>query len=169
MNLISEPIHIILGLILILSSVGVITAKQPVHSSLSFLLSLLILATLYLELSAQFIAIMQVFVYAGAILVIFMFVIVLFQDAHQQIALFKTNRSILFLKGAATVFLLSLVLFGYKILFIQPETNTLPTDYGTVQSLGKLLYLDYFFPFEAVIMIFLTAVVSTLYIAKKEK
>ena len=53
-------------------------AKQPVHASLSFLLTLLSLSSLYLQLSAQFIAVMQILVYAGAILVLFMFVIVLF-------------------------------------------------------------------------------------------
>ena len=62
--------------LLIISSLGVILLPKPVHASLSFLLSLLLLAALYLELSAHFIAVLQVFVYAGAILVIFMFVII---------------------------------------------------------------------------------------------
>ena len=74
--------ELLLGLLLILSGLGVILAKKPVYSALSFLLTLILLAIQFLELSANFIAVMQVIVYAGAILVMFMFVIVLFQDAH---------------------------------------------------------------------------------------
>ena len=60
-------IDYILGAILILSSLGVILLRKPVHASLSFLLTLLALAALYLQLSAEFIAVMQVLVYAGGI------------------------------------------------------------------------------------------------------
>src|SRR5581483_9485736 len=87
----------LLGLSLILSSLGVILFKKPVHACLSFLFSLLILAGIYLQLSAEFIAVMQILVYAGAILVIFMFVIILFQDAHEQIEKFKAQNNRLFL------------------------------------------------------------------------
>lgn len=158
----------ILGLILILSSLGVILARKPVHSSLSFLLTLVALAALYLQLSAQFIAVMQVLVYAGAILVIFMFVIVLFQDAHQQISKYHSKSSPLFLIFSAGAFVVSLV-FVAKQLFNLPQlAKSLPEGYGTVESLGKLLYIDFFFPFEAVILLFLIAVIGALYIGKKE-
>ena len=76
---------IVLGFLLVLASLGVILCKKPVHSCLSFLLTLLLLAGLYLNLQAPFISAMQILVYAGAILVIFMFVIVLFQDAYLAI------------------------------------------------------------------------------------
>lgn len=167
-TLLLEPSHIILGLLLILSSIGVIVAKKPVYSSLSFLLSLLVLASLYLELSAQFIGVMQVLVYAGAILVIFMFVIVLFQDAHYEISLFKAQSSSLWIGIAALAFFSALAYFGYRLLTLQPEKNSLPNEYGTVESLGQVLYLDFFFPFEAVILIFLIAVAGSLYIGRKE-
>ena len=67
------------------SSLGVILVKKPVHASLCFLLTLIDSGAFYLQLHAEFIAVMQVLVYAGAIFVIFMFVIILFQDAHEQI------------------------------------------------------------------------------------
>src|SRR5262249_51901600 len=77
--------HWVLSIFLILSALGVVFSKKPVYSGLSFLLALLLLSALYVELAAEFIGIMQVLIYAGAILVIFMFVMILFQDAHQQI------------------------------------------------------------------------------------
>lgn len=169
MIVLSNTLSWILSFILILSSLGVILVRKPVHASLFFLLTLLILATIYLELSAQFIAIMQILVYAGAILVIFMFVIVLFQDAHQQIAQFPPKTSLFLLSFAASFFFVGLAFFGTHIASLTGSREELPVDYGTVQSLGKLLYMDFFFPFEAVVWLFLIALVGVLHIGKKVK
>ena len=158
-----------LGCLLVLSSIGVIIAPKPVHASLSFLLTLLTLAAIYLQLSAQFIAVMQVLVYAGAILVIFMFVIILFQDAHQQITLYKPQSRQFLLYGSGAVFLAALVFLGVHLLELTPPNNQLPQGYGTVQSLGKTLYIDFFFPFEAVILLFLVSIVGALYVGKREQ
>lgn len=168
-TLFADPIQWILGIILILSSLGVLVAKQPVHASLSFLLTLLTLAAFYLQLDAQFIAVIQVLVYAGAILVIFVFVIVLFQDAHQQISRFPANAALPLLCGAAAAFLLAMFFLGNQLLGMKqaPTTEGLPVGYGTVQSLGHALYIDYFFPFEAVTLLFLIAVIGALYIGRK--
>jgi NADH-quinone oxidoreductase subunit J len=133
----------ILGVLLVASALGVLLTKQPVHACLFFLVTLLTLAVLYFKLSAQFIAVMQIIVYAGAILVLFMFVIVLFQDAHRQLELSQ------FINLPAE------------------KKATALASYGTVESLGQALYIDFFFPFEAVILIFIIAVVGALYIAKK--
>lgn len=163
----------IIGIILVLSSLGIILAKKPVHACLAFLLTLLALAAMYLQLSADFIGIMQILVYAGAILVIFMFVIVLFQDAFEQIALFPPKSTISFLLLAAVCFPAALIVIGSKIYGLDSakmsDKAVLPHDFGTVGSLGKALYVDFFFPFEAVILLFLVAVVGALYIGKKNK
>lgn len=162
-----NPVDIILGVVLLFASLGVILLSKPVHASLSFLLTLLILAALYLQLAAQFIAVMQILVYAGAILVIFMFVIVLFQDAHQQISQFDAKSPPLVLFLAAFAFTFTLVLFGTYLSHLTPAPMAVSKQFGTVQGLGEALYLDFFFPFEAVILLFLIAVVGALYVAKK--
>jgi NADH-quinone oxidoreductase subunit J len=164
-----QSIQAILSIIIILSSLGVIIARKPVHACLSFLLTLITLAAFYLELNAQFIGVMQVLVYAGAILVIFMFVIVLFQDAHQHIALYPSRSSRLLIFIAAAAFLATMLALSIRFITLTPIKNALPPDYGTVQSLGKTLYLDFFFPFEAVVLMFLIAVVGALYIGRKLK
>lgn len=157
----------LIGLVLILSSLGVILLKKPVHASLSFLLTLMTLATLYLQLSAQFIAVMQIIVYAGAILVIFMFVIILFQDAYVQIENYS-SKSNPYLLGIAGLSLIGGIAYFAKEMFdLAPQTGTLKEDYGTVQALGQALYIDFFFPFEAVILLFLIALVGALYIGRK--
>ena len=163
----TDTVQLILGAILIFSSLGVILARKPVHASLYFLLTLLALASLYLQLSAQFIAVMQILVYAGAILVIFMFVIILFQDAHQQIAKFEAKSSHPLLIVAASAFIISLVFLGRQFVGFTAAKEGLPEGFGMVQSLGQLLYVDFFFPFEAVILLFLVALIGALYIGKK--
>jgi NADH-quinone oxidoreductase subunit J len=164
-----QPLEWILGCLLILSSLGVIIAQKPVHASLSFLMTLILLAVFYLRLSAPFIAVMQVLVYAGAILVIFMFVIILFQDAHQQLSLLKPKISPVWLSLAALTFLLSLILLGKQLVHFELPKHALPANFGEIHSIGETLYLDFFFPFEAIIVVFLVAVVGALYIGRKTK
>lgn len=159
----------ILCAVLVLSSLGVVLVQKPVHACLCFLLTLISLAAIYLQLSAQFIAIMQVLVYAGAILVIFMFVIVLFQDAYQQIAKFKAKSSPVLLTVAAVALSLTLAFLATKLLHLPQAAPTISDNFGAVQSLGRALYIDFFFPFEAVILLFLIAVVGSVYVAKKVK
>lgn len=165
----ATPSQWFLGLALILSSFGVISLKKPVHAALSFLLSLLCLAALYLELSAEFIAVMQVLVYAGAILVLFMFVIILFQDAHEQIAESKAQSSPILIGFAFLVLTGGLLFFAAKLFAHQVYPHPLPDAFGTVEALGRSIYLDFVFPFEVVVMLFLTAIVGALYTGKKEK
>lgn len=162
-----HPIQVILGLVLILSSLGVLFARKPVHAAMSFLLTLITLATIYLQLSAQFIAVMQVLVYAGAILVIFMFVMVLFQDAHEQLHRLEAKSAKWFLVLAGAAFAFALGFTGYRIIALPPVQTNLPASFGSVEQLGQALYLDFFFPFEAVVVLFLVAVVGTVYIAKR--
>lgn len=160
-------IQIFLGLILILSALGVVLLNKPVHACLSFLLTLLTLSAYYLQLSAHFVAVMQILVYAGAILVIFMFVIILFQDAYQNIEQVKAQSTPLLLSVASVGFVLALFLVGWHLIGSQQASNSLPEGYGTVQALGQLLYVDFFLPFEAITLLFLVAAIGGLYIGKK--
>lgn len=168
MTLFAHPLQWFLGIILILSSLGVITARKPVMSSLSFLLSLIVLAAFFLQLSADFIAVMQILVYAGAILVLFMFVIVLFQDAHDQLSLYKSKSSPWLIAGGGIAFMAAFLLLMNHLRPIKGTTDTLPEDYGTVQHLGKALYVDFFFPFEAIVLLFLVAIIGAIFIGKKK-
>lgn len=158
----------IIGFFLILSSIGVIALKNPVHASISFLSTLLLLAALYIEQNAEFIGVMQVLVYAGAILVIFIFVIILFQDAYAKIALTlaETSKTLIFFTSA--IFIGSLLFFLFNMRGISEQQSPLDPNYGSIQTIGKALYIDFFFPFEAVTFLFLVAIVGALYIGKKD-
>lgn len=157
----------IIGSIVFLASLGVLLAKKPVHSCLWFLLTLLGLSSLFLQLATPFIAVMQVLVYAGAILVIFMFVIVLFQDAYLAIQDFKARIKPYWIFGAIAAFIATLTILGMHLKGIEGMHSSVSEDYGTVATIGRALYVDFFFPFEAVALLFLVAIVGSLYIGKK--
>lgn len=167
MTLFSDTLLTILGLILILASIGILVVKQPVHACLLFLLTLLDLASIYLYLTAEFIAVMQILIYAGAILVLFIFVIVLFQDAHEQVSRFPARSLPLLIGIAAAVVIFSLIFLGIHLQAFVPHEATIKEGFGSVQALGRALYINFFFPFEAVIFIFLVAIVGALYIARR--
>jgi len=167
MTLLDNPVQLILGSIALLSAVSMLLLKKPVHACLSFLVTLLSLASLYLQLHAPFIAVMQVLVYAGAILVIFMFVIVLFQDAYLQIAESKAKSSPLLRTGAICLFIATLLFLGSHLEKLPFLNSPKSLDYGSANALGEALYIDFFFPFEAVGLLFLIAVVGALYIGRK--
>src|SRR3984893_1639490 len=149
----------LLATISLLSAIGVIALKKPVHACLSFLVTLVALASLYLQLSAPFIAVMQVLVYAGAILVIFMFVIVLFQDAYLAIREYAAQSPPLWQIASALLFLGTAAALGLHFQGIATAPAALPVGYGSVEELAKALYIDFFFPFEAVAFLFLVAII----------
>lgn len=165
----APPIQWILTAVLILSSLGVILARKPVHASLSFLVTLLAIAVIYFQLSASFIGVIQILVYAGAILVIFMFVIVLFQDAYLKISAHRPQSTPILLWGAAGALILILIAMGRQLLSLNVKQNDLSDVFGSVEAIGEALYIDFFFPFEAITPLFLVAAVGALYIAKKVK
>ncbi|MFV0339593.1 MAG: NADH-quinone oxidoreductase subunit J [Parachlamydiaceae bacterium] len=166
MNITITILDGILGVLLLISALGTVFLKQPVHSCLSFLVSLLALSAIYVTLSAEFIGVMQVLIYAGAILVLFMFVIVLFQDAHHEVYRFLPRSPKLLMLTALIAFGLALLFFEWEVRDVQTKDG-LTAGYGRVESLGRDLYLQYFFPFEAMLPLFLAAIVGSVYIARR--
>jgi NADH-quinone oxidoreductase subunit J len=153
---------------IVLLSILVITRKNPVHSVLWMLLLFFHIAGLYLFLNAEFMAAIQVIVYAGGILVLFLFVVMLL-NLKEEI---KTNRFIVawptgltFAVAFFVVFIMSIRSFvaappgKYTVDFIKRESN--------IQVLGKLLYTDFLFPFEVASVILLVAIVGAIVLAKK--
>jgi NADH-quinone oxidoreductase subunit J len=157
------------AVVIVFLSMLVVTGKNPVHSVMWMLLLFFHIAGLYLFLNAEFIAAIQVIVYAGAILVLFLFVVLLLNLKEEL----KIDRFIgswpaaLFITSAffvlVTIALKSLVLGPsgkYTVAFIQQETHT--------KAIGKLLYTEFLFPFEIASLILLVAVIGAIVLAKRK-
>jgi NADH-quinone oxidoreductase subunit J len=166
--MIAELFFAYFAFMIVLLSILVITRKNPVHSVLWMLLLFFHIAGLYLFLNAEFMAAIQVIVYAGGILVLFLFVVMLL-NLKEEI---RTSRFIVawptgltFAVAFFVVFIMSIRSFvaappgKYTVDLIKRESN--------IQVLGKLLYTDFLFPFEVASLILLVAMVGAIVLAKK--
>jgi NADH-quinone oxidoreductase subunit J len=155
------------AVVIVFLSLLVVTRKNPVHSIMWMLLLFFHIAGLYLFLNAEFIAAVQVIVYAGAVLVLFLFVVLLLNLKEElKIDRFIGSWPVAFAVTAATFVSVSIVLGSmvlappgkYTVAFIQQETHT--------KVLGKLLYTEFLFPFEIASLILLVAVIGSVVLAK---
>ncbi len=155
-----------LSAVAVLSAILVITRKNPVHSALSLIFTLLALAGLYLMLYAPFVAGVQIILYAGGIMVLFLFVIMLVNLERAELEE-QFNKQ--WLVGVlATGLLGGLLLYVYaKGQAIFPSTYTLKPETTNTQEIGTWLYKTYMMPFEVASVLLLVAIVGAVVMAKK--
>lgn len=161
-----------LALVAIVSSLLVIVQRNPVHSALFLVITLGDLAILFVLLQAQFVAVVQVFVYAGAIMVLFLFVIMLLDIRQEPVPWAPQDRGRIGLALAlAAVLLLELgLVVGWRGLPGTP--GPFPPErvqaLGNTQVVGRLLFTDWLFPFELTSVILLVAIVGAMVLAKRQ-
>ncbi len=156
----------LLATLAIVSAVLVITRRNAVHSALSLIITLLSLAGLYLMLYAPFVAGVQIIVYAGGIMVLFLFVIMLV-NLERAIKEEQFNKQ--WLAGiVATLVLGGLFLVVYlKGQSLFPGTPLALTETQNTQQIGIGLYQNYMLPFEIASLLLLVAIVGAVVMAKK--
>jgi len=159
-----QAIFGVLALGAVASSLVMITRKRPVHSAVAFLGTLVSLAGLFLLLLAQFVAILQIIIYAGAILVLFLFVIMLLH-AHSGEGPVEKLR---FQNPLA--WLLSAALFG-GLLFLYVRSGLKaaapPKGMGTAELVGSTLFDRFILPFEVASVLLLAGILGAVVLAKR--
>lgn len=156
----------LLAILAIAGGFGLILSRNPVYALLYTLLTMFSLAALFLNLHAEFIAVIQVIVYAGAIMVLFLFVINLLnlQTEDVEPVQYTPRTYLAFLIGFGFLAELLYAFRGTERLI--PRVN--PTfSYGKVESIGQALMTAYVFPFEMISVILLVALIGAMIIAKK--
>jgi len=160
---------IIFSVAAVVSAILMITRRNPVKSVLYLVVNFFCVSAIYLMLRAQFIAIIQILVYAGAIMVLFLFVIMLLNLQDET----KLTESVTYKKMTAV--LLSILLFStfaittyFGFYGKYPAMNPAAEQMGTVEVIGKELYTTYSFPFELVSFILLAAIIGAIILAKKK-
>ncbi len=144
--------------------IGVVAARQPVHSALALLVVLASLAVTYLLLAAQFIAALQVIIYAGAIVVLFLFVIMLLHAQSGEGRRQKLPRQ----RGAAFVFAaLFLAALVVGTLSAAGPPRPLAAGFGTAQQVGEALFAVYLLPFELASVILLVGIVAAVVLGRR--
>ena len=158
------------GIVAAVTAVIMITRRNPVISALFLILNFASLAGLYITLNAQFIAVTQIIVYAGAIMILFLFVLMLLRPESQK-KFFELNpKTKIFAIIVAFIVFAQLV---YMIFFASPSANiskdvSKSVEAGTIEAIGRELFTNYVVPFEAAGFLLLAATIGALVLSKKK-
>jgi NADH-quinone oxidoreductase subunit J len=152
----------------LVGAVGVVTRNHPVHAALSLILTLFGVAVHFVALEANFLAAVQVIVYAGAIVVLFLFVIMLLGvDSAEDLRTepITAQRPLAAIVGVGILALVGTAIIVSRSLFTQRAE--LPPAEDNIQSLARSLFSDYVFAFELTSVLLLIAVVGTVLLARR--
>jgi NADH-quinone oxidoreductase subunit J len=152
--------------VLLVSALMVVLHRSPVASALFLVVTLCSLAGIYILLHAEFIGMVQVIVYAGAIMVLFLFVIMYLNLGHdlETGATILLRRMIGWIAGALVVLQAALLFAGRWAM--GPISQSIPPPGGNTQALGQALYSRYLYPFEITSLVLLVAIVGAIVISK---
>ena len=152
-----------------LCGLGVILSRNPMHSAVSLVVTMVAIAALFLQLHSEFLAYLQVIVYAGAVMVLIVFTVSLLNLRRDPELFVRTSRK----WGIAFAFLF-LILFGvYQFLdksygFEGPSRPIVEVDWGSVPAIAEALFTTYLFPFEFVSILLTGAIIGAAVIAREE-
>jgi len=165
----STPLFFLLAVPLVLAAAGVVWSRHPVRSALNLVAALFLLAVFFAFLDAHLVAALQVIVYTGAIMVLFLFVIMLL-NLEVEPGLARNRRR--FVAGAIGGIALAGALLGAVgrgggVPGPGPDAAA-PPSYGTTAALGEHLFTRYVLPFEITSVLLLVAVIGAVVVAKRK-
>jgi NADH-quinone oxidoreductase subunit J len=161
------------GAVAVIASLLVISQRNPIYSVLLLIASFGALSGLYVLLEAPFVAVTQIIVYAGAIMVLFLFVVMLLNAPHEETdqdeRLHAFRRQGPFRFGVVLAIVLATELTWALTKGGGSETGGFPTAaVSSVQAIGKVLFTEYAFPFEVTSVLILVAMVGAVVLAKRD-
>jgi NADH-quinone oxidoreductase subunit J len=159
---------IFLAALSVISALGTIMQRNPVHSLLSLVLTLLAIAVIFIGLDAVVVGFLQAIVYAGAIMVLFLFVVWLLDLRGET----RTAPGYLALKAISGVLFAALIAELFVLVWHAPTAAgakvLAPAGYGSIDSLAATLFSDYLISFEVTSVLLLAAVVGAIALARRE-
>lgn len=161
----------VLAVVLVFAGTMVITVRNPVHAALFLVLAFFTSAGLWLLLEAEFLAITLVLVYVGAVMVLFLFVVMMLDINLAPLREgFTRYLPVGFLVAAVVVVELALVVGSKRFgLESMPAPVREGSDYSNTKALGSLLYTDYVYPFEVAAVILLVAIVAAIVLTMRRR
>lgn len=154
--------------ILVLSALAMITVRNPVHAALFLVLAFFTSGALWLLLEAEFLGIVLVLVYVGAVMVLFLFVVMMLDiNIAKMRAGYAKYLPVGLLVGAVMAAEMIIILSKSSFEHVQP--NAKPADYSNTQELGELLYTEYVYPFEIAGVILLVAIIAAITLTMRKR
>lgn len=157
-----------LAVLTLFSGLGTIMSKNPIHSVIYLILTFFSLSAHYILMNAQFLAVVNIIVYAGAIMVLFLFVL-MFLNVKEENDELKKNSTIFAATIVGGTIGVILVAMFRQVEVEAVNPNTYNSQIGMIESLGDFLYRDYILPFELVSILFLVAMVGAVLLGSKAK
>lgn len=155
------------GGVLLVSGLLVITARNPVHGALFLVLSFFTAAALWLLLHAEFLAIALVVVYVGAVMVLFLFVVMMLDINLERVREgFWRNLPLALIVGGVMVWEMITIL-AFRIWGVEPKQ--IPANYSNTKELGRVLYTDYAYAFEVAAVILLVAIIAAIALTLRKR
>ena len=161
----------VLAALTVVSAVLVIAQRNAVASAIYLIITFFCLAGIYLLLQAPFIAVIQVLVYAGAIMVLFLFVIMLLNLEEETKRIRQPKLAKIAGVALAVVLLAQLGMIFQSFILAAPRENFTPEKVaaaGNTESVARLLFTDFLLPFEITSVLLLVAIVGAIILAKRE-
>jgi NADH-quinone oxidoreductase subunit J len=162
-----QVLFIVLGLICVAGAINLLAQRHPINSALSLVVVMSSLAMIYLLLGAEFVAAIQVIVYAGAIMVLFVFVIMLLNAGSEE----RTRGSrMALLVGVPGVIALICVVGGILVRRNQQfgDIGISITDFGDTHNIANLLFKDFLLPFEITSVLILIAIMGAVVLGRRD-
>jgi NADH-quinone oxidoreductase subunit J len=164
-------LFIIFGLLAVAGAINFLLQRHPINSALSLVVVMMSLAVLYWSLGAEFLAAAQVIVYSGAIMVLFVFVVMLLNAGEEERTHGSRAAYIAGIPGAAAVFcLLSFVFLTNSKAFGSTDlTSHLTQAVNNIAEISRVLFRDLLLPFEVTSILILVAILGAVVLARKEQ
>jgi NADH-quinone oxidoreductase subunit J len=156
-------IFFVLAVIAVLGAISLILQRHPIHSALSLIVVMVALAGLYLLMGAEFVAAVQIIVYGGAIMVLFIFVIMLLNAGVEE----RTNVSRLALYAGVPLAVAVTGMIAAAILNSRAAA-TAPAALTSTRDLSRLLFTEFVYPFELTSFLILVAILGAIVLAQRE-
>jgi NADH-quinone oxidoreductase subunit J len=158
----------ILSVLTLFGALGTIMSKNPVHSVIYLIVTFFSISAHYILLNAQFLAAVNIIVYAGAIMVLFLFVVMFLNlrtETQEKTSLLSKIASII--SAGLLMLILVAALKDVNLGTVEPSAN-FDSQIGMVESLGKVLFSKFLLPFELASVLFLSAMVGAVMLGRKE-
>ncbi|RFS24517.1 NADH-quinone oxidoreductase subunit J [Chitinophaga silvatica] len=165
MGSIQQIIFMVLSVVALASALGVVLSKNPVTSVLCLIITFFAIAGHYIMMNAQFLAVVHIIVYAGAIMVLFLYVLML-MNLNAELEPQKRNwlKYAGAISGGALLVVLVAALRDASMPALSPEAN----EIGLIHNLGLALFKQYVVPFEVSSILFLSAMIGAVVIGRKD-
>ena len=157
--------------ILAVSALGMITVRNPVHSALLLVLCFFTSAAIWLLIEAEFLAVVLILVYVGAVMVLFLFVVMMLDINVEEIKARVTRYALLggIVAGAVVFEIVSVVWTRSLGLEVTEGAAAHPATYSNTAELGRVLYTEYVYPFELAAVLLLIAIVAAISLTMRKR